>query len=102
MEKTTRLGLPYIIAQQAQKHVTHNEALRMLDTIVQMSVGEKDLTEPPPAPVNGDAYIVGPSASGKWKAHGNEEASRVDGAWMYFEPREGWRASVQNEDRAVV
>ena len=27
---TTHLLLPYILASQAQKHVTHNEALRLL------------------------------------------------------------------------
>ena len=35
---TTHLLLPYILAAQAQKHVTHNEALRLLDAMVQLSV----------------------------------------------------------------
>ena len=30
-DTTTHLGLPYLLAAQAQKHVTHNEALRLLD-----------------------------------------------------------------------
>ena len=30
-DNTTHLLLPYILAAQAQKHVTHNEALRILD-----------------------------------------------------------------------
>ena len=34
MDQTTHLSLPYIMPQQAQKHVTHNEALRDLDAIV--------------------------------------------------------------------
>ena len=38
MDMTTLLSLPYIAAAQAQKHVTHNEALRMLDAIIQLSV----------------------------------------------------------------
>ena len=28
-DTTTHLGLPYLLAAQAQKHVTHNEALRI-------------------------------------------------------------------------
>ena len=32
------LSLPYIQPAQAQKHVTHNEALRILDAITQLSV----------------------------------------------------------------
>lgn len=34
---TTHLLLPYILASQAQKHVTHNEALRLLDAMIQPS-----------------------------------------------------------------
>jgi len=37
-ETTAHLALPFIMAAQAQKHVTHNEALRILDGIVQLSV----------------------------------------------------------------
>ena len=44
---TTHLPLPYILASQAQKHVTHNEALRLLDTMVQLSVLDHTRTVPP-------------------------------------------------------
>ena len=37
-DTTTHLALPYILAAQAQKHVTHNEALRLLDGLIQISV----------------------------------------------------------------
>lgn len=40
-EQTNLLGLPYILPSQAQKHVTHNEALRMLDAMVQLSVADR-------------------------------------------------------------
>jgi hypothetical protein len=42
-DATTRLLLPYILAAQAQKHVTHNEALQILDGLVQLSVLDRDL-----------------------------------------------------------
>ena len=38
------LLLPFILAAQAQKHITHNEAIRLLDAIVQLSVLDRDLT----------------------------------------------------------
>jgi hypothetical protein len=41
------LGLPYIQPAQAQKHVTHNEVLRVLDALVQLSVEDRDQTAPP-------------------------------------------------------
>ena len=33
-DATTHLLLPYILAAQAQKHVTHNEALRILEGVL--------------------------------------------------------------------
>ena len=43
MSETVHLGLPVIAAAQAQKHVTHNEALRILDALVMLSVKDRDL-----------------------------------------------------------
>ena len=36
-DATVNLNLPYIMAAQAQKHVTHNESLKALDALVQIS-----------------------------------------------------------------
>ena len=36
-DTTTHLGLPYLLAAQAQKHVTHNEALRLLELRVALA-----------------------------------------------------------------
>ena len=42
MPDTTNIqSLPLIQPAQAQKHVTHNEALKILDLIVQMSVASR-------------------------------------------------------------
>ncbi len=53
MDNSTNLNLPYIAQGQAQKHITHNEAIRNLDAIVQLSVLDRDLTSPPVAPNEG-------------------------------------------------
>ena len=47
---TTHLALPLLAAAQAQKHVTHNDALLRLDAVVQTSVLAMTLTEPPASP----------------------------------------------------
>ena len=65
-DATTNLLLPWILAAQAQKHVTHNEALRLLDNLVQLSVLDLDLTAPPGSPADGDRYIVASGATGGW------------------------------------
>ncbi|WP_422645735.1 DUF2793 domain-containing protein, partial [Zavarzinia sp.] len=54
---TPRLALPYIVQSQAQKEVTHNEALNLLDILVQAAVLDRDRVEPPAAPVAGAGHI---------------------------------------------
>lgn len=102
MDETPNLRLPYIMAAQAQKHVTHNEAIRALDAIVHLSARDRDLTTPPPSPGDGDRYIVAAPATGGWAGHENEIAAYQDGAWMFYAPREGWIAWLADEDAAVV
>lgn len=102
MEQTAILQLPYIMPLQAQKHVTHNEALRMLDALVQLAVLDRDLNEPPADAVDGDRYIVAEGATGAWSGKGGMLAAMQDGAWAFFAPRQGWRAWVADEDRLVV
>jgi hypothetical protein len=53
MTNTPRLGLPAIEAAQAQKHVTHNEALVLLDALTQLAVESRLLTTPPGSPLEG-------------------------------------------------
>jgi len=86
------LTLPYIQPSQAQKHVTHNEALRQLDIIVQLSVAGFDATTPPAAPATGEVHALGTSPSGVWAGHGDQLAAWVDGGWLFLTPQAGWRA----------
>src|SRR5690606_30728061 len=67
MDATANLKLPFIMPSQAQKHVTHNEGLLLLDAIVQLAVLDRDLTEAPEAPLEGDRYIVAAPAVGAWE-----------------------------------
>ena len=89
---TTHLLLPYILASQAQKYVTHNDALRLLDAMVQLSVLDQNRTAPPAAPVDGDRHIVAPAATGLWAGWDLNVAFWVDGTWMRLVPRPGWTA----------
>ena len=102
MDDTPNLGLPYIMAAQSQKHVTHNEAIRALDAMVQLAVLDRDLSAPPGSPAEGARYIVGSSPTGAWSGHADEVAAYQDGAWMLYAPVEGWIAWIGDEDIAVV
>ena len=102
MDTTSNLGLPFIAAAQAQKHVTHNEALRALDAVVQLMVLDNDLSAPPGAPPEGARYIVAAGASGAWTGQEGQIAAFQDGAWAFYSPREEWLAWVADEAAAYV
>lgn len=98
-DMTPNLALPYLMAAQAQKHVTHNEALRNLDALVQLSVLDRDLAAPPAVPAEGARYIVAASATGAFTGHESHIAAYQDGAWAFYIPREGWLAWIADEDK---
>lgn len=102
MDDTPNLKLPYIMAAQSQKHVTHNEAIRALDAIVQLSVADRDLGVPPASPSEGDRYVVAAAPVGAWAGHAGNIAAWQDGAWAFYAPEEGWIAWVADEDRLVA
>jgi uncharacterized protein DUF2793 len=99
MTDTANLALPLIEAAQAQKHVTHNEALRLIDTLLQLAVLDRDLNAPPSTPSEGQRWIVkaSPSPTGAWAGHGNHVAAWQDGGWAFSVPRAGWLAFVVDE-----
>lgn len=102
MTDTANLGLPCIEGSQAQKHVTHNDALRMLDTLVQLAVLDRDLTTPPSSPTEGQRWIVKTGATGAWAGHVNAIAAWQDGAWQFSEPQTGWVAFVADEGTLLL
>jgi hypothetical protein len=102
METTVNLDLPYIMPAQAQKHVTHNEALRMLDALVQLSVASRGLSAAPMSPAEGERHIVDADANGAWDGWDGDVAVYVDGAWMRLTPLPGWRAWVEDESSRIA
>ncbi len=91
-DTTDRLELPYILPDQAQKHVTHNEALVRLDALVHLAVLDRDRSEAPAEPAAGDRHIVATGASGEWAGRSGGVAFWQDGVWMFLDPQPGWRA----------
>lgn len=101
MENTFNLQLPYIMPSQAQKHVTHNEALVLLDAIVQLGVRDRDLAHPPEGVPDGARYIVAASATGEWAGWEGAIAFKIDGGWQRIEPQTGWLSWVADEEILV-
>jgi Protein of unknown function (DUF2793) len=90
MTITPNLSLPYIDVNAAQREVVHNEAIRGLDALVQLSVVRSDLSTPPGSPVNGQRWIVAASPTGAWAGHATHVAAWQDAAWRFYIPRTGW------------
>lgn len=101
MTQSPNLALPFLEAGQAQKHVTLNDALRILDAVTQLAVVSIANT-PPGSPENGVRYIVGGSPTGAFATHANEIAAYQDGGWIFFTPREGWRAWNADDETLLV
>jgi hypothetical protein len=101
-DTSSSLSLPFIQPSQAQKHVTHNEALRILDVVTQLSVVTDDQTTPPSSPVEGARYLLDAGGTGAWANHEGEIALFENGNWRFFVPRSGWRAYVANRDVMVI
>ncbi|ASP23570.1 ribonuclease III (plasmid) [Antarctobacter heliothermus] len=95
------LSLPYLLPAQAQKHVTHNEALGRLDVAVQLAVIARDLAVPPADPGQGDRYLVPAGASGDWAGRDGEIAVYDMNTWVFQAPVAGWSARVLSEDAQV-
>lgn len=102
MDNSPKLQLPYIAAAQAQKHVTHNEAIRALDVLVQASIVDRDLTVAPASPPDGSCYLVASGATGTWAGNDNAIAAWQDGAWQYYTPRTGWQVWVEDEEILIA
>jgi len=108
-DQSTRHALPFIAAGQAQKEITHNEALDRIDTLLHLSVLSLSLSAPPAGPVPGNAWIVGPTPTGTWSGHAGEIASFGEGGWRFALPVPGCLAwvvdlgvfAVRNDDAWV-
>ena len=101
MSDTPMLGLPLLSAAQAQKHVTHNEALLKLDALIHLSVISRSLAAPPAA-ADGDRYLVAASPSGAWAGQQGLLALAQGGGWVFITPRKGWRLWVESESKLLA
>lgn len=102
MSASPNLLLPYIDANQNQKGVTHNEALRRLDALVGLAVQSSALASPPAAPADGQRWIVAPGGTGAWAARDLNVAAWQDGAWSFYPPGPGFVAFDAGQGTLVV
>ena len=95
MTRTPRLALPFLSQGQAQKEITHNEALQILDFLVAGAVAEPPRNDPPASPAIDDCYIVGPAPTSLWAGWADAVAGFSVGGWRRIAAVPGMRVYVQ-------
>ncbi len=102
MSNTVRHGLPFLEAGQAQKELTHNEAILAIDRLLHPVVLSRQLSTPPLDADNGLAWIVGPSPSDEWVGSAGKIAIRDGSGWAFISPTFGMIIWISDEGAATV
>ena len=93
-DRTSKLNLQYIVANQSQKEVTINADLNVLDMLVQ-ATAKGIANAPPETPAEGDMYIIGEAPVGAWEGRAKHLAGFFAGVWLIVAPRAGWRVWLE-------
>lgn len=111
--QTSRHKLPFLAVGQAQKEFTHNEALLMIDTIMNLSVravsndpaaagqisraiDESDNEENIP-----QSWLIGDAPTDIWENHPKQIAIWSSNGWRYIRPFEGMQI-YHHDDRYQI
>ncbi|MBL0925962.1 MAG: DUF2793 domain-containing protein [Sphingomonadaceae bacterium] len=90
--ETARHALPLLAVSQAQKEITHNEALVRIDALLHTVVIDELAMPPSLSDADiGKCWLVAPSAGGDWLGRGRHVALWVGGSWRFLQPIEGMR-----------
>lgn len=80
---TPKNVLPEWAAAQATPWAAYNQALFDIDQLMQISVLNVTLLQPPGGEAEGDAYIVGVPSAGSWAGQDNKLAVFLNGAYIF-------------------
>jgi hypothetical protein len=85
-----RFALPLLASGQAQKEITHNEAIVRLDGLLHAALESRTLTTPPATPAVGALWLVPVAgATGAWAGQGGKLALSTSGGWRFVAPPAG-------------
>jgi hypothetical protein len=93
---SARHQLPFLVTGQAQKELTHNEALLRVDALLH-PVAEAHLNTPPVVNAStpaGQCWLIGAAPTGEWAGKANQLAYWTGGSWRYSAPVEGMRLRI--------
>jgi hypothetical protein len=88
MTKTPHLAIPLLVPNQAQKEITLNEALLLIEVLLVGVAKDIYLKQPPDNAGEQDIYIIGENPTDIWQHKANHIAYFFQG-WRYCAPKEG-------------
>lgn len=95
--ETARLALPLLAVAQAQKEVTHNEALVLIDALVQPVIEAGPTMNIPPNPAVGQCWLVAAGVAGAWTGQENRLAIWTDGGWRFAPPHRAMQVTRSSD-----
>lgn len=96
--ETMRHKLPLLAVAQAQKEITHNEALVRIDALLHPVV--QDELPVPPAVTDADTgkcWLIATSPTGEWAGRAGQIAIWVGGSWRFGVPAEAMRTRILSQ-----
>ena len=101
--ESSRHQLPFLVVAQAQKEITHNEALARIDTLLHPVV-QGSIAEPPilSQSDSGKCWLISAGASGAWQGKSGHIAYWTGGSWRYLSPVEGMRVKNLSNATEVI
>lgn len=97
---TPALGLPLLVAGQAQKEFFVNQALGLLDALHARAVIAS--RPAPPSAAEGEAFRVTATATGAWAGHEDSIAILIGGGWHFVAPAEGMLLFDREAARTIM
>lgn len=102
MSATIRHQFPFLAAGQAQKELIHNEALALIDIAANAAVVSAGEDVPPPAPDEGQCWIVGEAPTAAWTGQAGAIAGWSGNGWRFVSPVDGMTARVIDQQLTAV
>lgn len=88
-EFTDRILLPLLATAQAQKEVTHNEALTLIDLLLAPVIESVAPVGVPASPIPGQGWIVGSAPGGAWLGQAHKLGFWTSGGWRFVDAPQG-------------
>lgn len=100
-DRTARFALPFLHPAQAQKEFFVNQSQCLVDLLLHPVING-ELSTPPVAPLDGQAWLVGANASGAWESQEGKLVGWQAGVWIFVSPMDGMQVFDSSTGQRVV